>query len=117
MAEAESFACRWDAVVLVCRQCRQRGSGPDKLKTKEVAGALRRALKQAPARPRVVLTQCLGLCPKRAMTVAHIGPDQPASLWAVRSVDEASALGERWGRRGDGASEIARPAVSGSEPL
>ena len=99
--EPESFPVRWDGVVLVCRQCRQRGSGPKKLKNKDVTRALRRELKGGAARPRVVLTECLGLCPKRATTIARVGGTAAASLWAVHSIEEATALGKQLGARTD----------------
>lgn len=63
----------WDTVVLVCKDCQKRGSGPRHLKTKTALSVLRHSLRSLRPRPRVVASSCLGLCPKRALTVAVVG--------------------------------------------
>lgn len=73
---------RWQQAVLVCRQCQKRGSGPTKLKAKSLMRCIGSELESASidrrSRPRVVPTQCLGLCPKRAIATAV--PDRQGRL-------------------------------------
>jgi hypothetical protein len=76
---------RWTGVFLVCEDCRSRGSGP-KDKPKAVASAVRQESRRSGERARIVLTGCLGLCPKKATAVAHAGSASPASMVAVRSL-------------------------------
>ena len=66
---------RWEAVLLVCKSCGKRSSGPKKLKPKKLAGLVRRASKQSNTRTRVLMTTCMGLCPKAAIAVAAAGGD------------------------------------------
>lgn len=73
----------WQGVALVCRKCSKKlpgGFGPD---DEKLSKALRRALRAAGRRRalRVVEVGCLGLCPKKAVTVA-VSTD-PAALYAV----------------------------------
>ncbi len=91
-AQPEALAVGWDTVVLVCRQCRKRSSGPEDLKTRDVAAALRRAMKDAAPRPRVVLSSCLGPCPKRAMSVAVACSGEPTRVVAVRTLADVVAI-------------------------
>jgi predicted metal-binding protein len=56
--------------ILVCRKCLSRMADGRKLK-----GALKKQVKRLKPeglvkRPKVVVTSCLGICPKRAVTVA-----------------------------------------------
>jgi hypothetical protein len=76
---------RWTGVFLVCKACGKRSNGPRKLKPKELAGIVRTETKRSPERTRVVLTGCLGLCPKEAIALAHLGSGAAATLVAVRS--------------------------------
>ncbi len=87
----ERLGAPWRDVVLVCRQCQKRGNGPKVLKAKPVAAALRAALKHAPQRPRVVLTNCLGLCPRGALAVVAPSAAQGAGAYAARSEAQAVA--------------------------
>lgn len=89
----------WEAAVLVCKDCGKRSSGPRELKIKVVVSELKRSLRKARPRPRCVLTSCLGLCPKGAVAVALAGGDKPARITAIRSLDEAEAVGEEIARR------------------
>lgn len=66
-------AASWRAVVLVCKACGKRSSGPKKIKTKNAVAAARRIARSLEPRPRVLTTSCLGLCPKGALAVAMVG--------------------------------------------
>lgn len=79
----ERVQAPWEGVALVCRKCSKKlggGFGPE---DEKLAKALRRGLRAAGRRRalRVVEVGCLGLCPKRAVTVA-VSSD-PAALHAV----------------------------------
>jgi predicted metal-binding protein len=65
---------RWQAVLLVCKECGKRSNGPKHLKPKEVAALARRS-KHATTRTRVLMTTCMGLCPKSAIALAAAGAD------------------------------------------
>ena len=79
-------------VVMVCRICEKRSKGPKKLAAKEIATHLSRACRGAEvARPRIVLTSCLGACPKKAITVVAVGPDQSLGMIAFRRGDDPQA--------------------------
>jgi predicted metal-binding protein len=81
----------WTAVVLVCRDCRKRSSGPEDIKLKAALHEARRALKQSGARGRVVSSSCLGLCPKRALAVAWAGAHGAPTIAAVEHVEQVGA--------------------------
>lgn len=72
--------------MLVCKDCRKRGNGPQGLKPKAVARRARAELRGVRPRPRVVLTSCLGLCPKAALAIARVGGDAAAQLAAIDSL-------------------------------
>ena len=74
----------WDGVALVCRKCSKKLGGGFGPKGKEpLAKALRSALKNTGHRRalRVLPVECLGLCPKRAVTV--VGSKAPGHVLAV----------------------------------
>lgn len=75
----------WQAVLLVCRQCGKRSSGPKSLKAKEVVKLLRDAARAERPRPRVLATGCLGLCPKKALAIARVGGPGAARIVGVGS--------------------------------
>ena len=81
----------WGVVYLVCKACGKRSDAPKRLKPKALAGLVRRASKGDKPRPRVLLTSCLGLCPKAATAVAIAGTGLATRVIAIRSVDEADA--------------------------
>ena len=81
----------WHTLVLVCKDCRKRGNGPAD-KAKELGRACRQAGKAA--RPRVLLTSCQGLCPKRATCVSVASRDEPTRVYAIASVAAAAELGD-----------------------
>jgi predicted metal-binding protein len=76
----------WQALVLVCKSCRKRSSGPKDVKPKALALELRRAAKAARVTTRVALTTCMGLCPKGATTVAVVRRDGTTDVLAVESL-------------------------------
>jgi predicted metal-binding protein len=84
----------WKTVWLVCKDCRKRSGGHTKLKPKEVASDIKRAMRDAKPRPRIVLTACLGLCPKNALTIAVAGEGHrthAAAVAAIADVERAVA--------------------------
>ena len=88
-----SFPARWRSFVLVCGKCSRKLDGGFGKKRKHALNeALRGALKAAGRRElRVVNTGCLGLCPKRAVTIAWAG--KPGELMAVpEGTDPESVL-------------------------
>ena len=91
--EVRQLPFRLDAMVLVCKACGKRGSGPAKEgKPKKVAEAVKTGARQARLKTRVVLTGCLGLCPKKATAVVVIGKGGDPRQYAVESRDQASSL-------------------------
>ncbi|HYF60759.1 MAG TPA: hypothetical protein VEA81_17560 [Burkholderiaceae bacterium] len=90
-----AFRPKWDAVVLVCRACRKRRDVPAALAGKAVARTLREALRDLRPRPRIVLSSCLGVCPKKALALAAIGAAGTPLVVSVTDeagVDAAAAL-------------------------
>ena len=74
----------WTQVILVCRKCSKKldgGFGPKGEDT--LPQALKHALRQSGRRRsvRVIETKCLGLCPKKAVTVLPAGA--PGSMLTV----------------------------------
>jgi len=68
---AKAASAPFAEIVMVCAKCAKRqGVG-----AKAVRGGLKRALKADPRgrKVRVVETGCLGLCPKRSLTLATAG--------------------------------------------
>ncbi len=82
----------WQALVVVCKDCQKRGSGPKRLKAKDVVQSARMASKAERPRPRVIVSGCLGLCPKRAIAVARVDAASGARLVAAASADDVVAL-------------------------
>ena len=82
----------WKSVVLVCKACGKRGSGPKKGMPKEIANELRRASKATRPRPRILMTGCLGLCPKAATAVALVGDPHPTRIVAVERLAQLAEL-------------------------
>lgn len=81
--------------ILLCRPCGKRSSGPPKGATKETARGLRAAARQAGhPRPRVLLTGCMGACPKKAFAVAATAPDGRIAMLALRAGDDPAAAVE-----------------------
>jgi predicted metal-binding protein len=73
MVKTSSFATirpRRAGPVLVCRKCLKRFDDGSKLKRALKTELKRRSVGQATRRPRLVMTGCFGICPKRAVVVA-----------------------------------------------
>lgn len=88
----------WRSFVLVCGKCSRKLDGGFGRKGKlELDEALRGALKKAGRRRelRVERTGCLGLCPKRAVTIAWAG--RPGEVMVVPEGADASAVLVRLG--------------------
>lgn len=78
-------------VLLVCHDCEDRGSGPARLRSKDVRKRLREALRPAKGRLRVVATGCLGPCPKKAMTVL-LSAGGEVSVYGLQRRGQADAV-------------------------
>ena len=90
-----SLTFRLDALVLVCKACGKRDSGPRGAKPKQVAQQLKRSAKDARLKTRVVMTSCLGLCPKRATAVVAVAGAAEAGVpaqFAIESLDQVPAV-------------------------
>ncbi|MDB5731562.1 MAG: hypothetical protein JWQ03_1457 [Variovorax sp.] len=85
-------AVKFSAVLLVCGACEKRGSGPSRLRAKDVRHALKKPLGAARHTLRVVQTSCLGLCPKKAMALVAVGAGTPPVAAEVKSEAEAAAF-------------------------
>jgi hypothetical protein len=84
----------FSGAVLVCGDCEERSSGPEKLRSKDVRKCMKEAVRPAKGRVRVAVTGCLGPCPKRAMTVAVVAGAE-VHMFAVdrgRQLDPVAAL-------------------------
>jgi hypothetical protein len=77
----------WNELILVCKDCRKRSRGPD-AKAKEIAAAIKKQVGATRPRPRVVLSSCLGLCPKKATAVVVSRAGQPHRAMGVGTVAE-----------------------------
>jgi predicted metal-binding protein len=80
---------RWSTTVLICKECRKRSSGPRDLKPKAVASALKQAARGTTVRSRVMLTGCLGVCPKKALAILFVPRHGGAQIARVASVEQA----------------------------
>lgn len=78
----------WDAVLLVCKACRKRAELPASLKSKTVALEIRSVIRDRKRRPRVLLTTCLGLCPKSAVAIAVFTRGGPPRIAAVTALSQ-----------------------------
>ena len=91
--EIDSQRPSWETLLVVCRECQKRSSGPKSLKAKEVIREARQAIRAVKPRPRVVSTSCLGVCPKRAIAVATVGGANGPRIVEVADAKEmASAI-------------------------
>lgn len=61
---------RRGAPVLICKKCLGRVADGSGLKRALKSEVKRRSVAQAIKKPRIVMTGCFGLCPKRAVAVA-----------------------------------------------
>ncbi len=84
MSDLQAIPAPWQGLALVCGKCSRKLNGGFGKKGKhDLKSALRAGLKAAGRRRelRVVEVGCLGLCPKRAVTV--VGPFRPGHVLAV----------------------------------
>ncbi len=82
---------KFGGAVLVCGDCEERGSGPKKLRAREVRKDLKRHLGGVRFKVRVVESSCLGLCPKKALALAALGGAPPMAA-EVRTDDDVAAF-------------------------
>ncbi|WP_418317632.1 hypothetical protein [Piscinibacter sakaiensis] len=80
----------WQSLVIVCRACAKRSKGPKGFTAKSFAGEARRTSKDVRPRPRIILSTCLGLCPKKAQAVAVVGAGGGLRIAAMQSLDDAA---------------------------
>lgn len=90
--EAVPSSPRWRAVVLVCKACGKRSKAPKEAKPKAIAADVRRLTKGLPQRSRIVLTGCLGLCPKGATAVAVAGHAVGSRVVAIRRRSQVAVV-------------------------
>ncbi len=83
---------KFRGAVLVCGDCEKRSSGPKKLRAKDLRKDLKRQLGPARHQLRIVQTSCLGLCPKKAIALAALAPEQSAIAAEVKTQAEAAAF-------------------------
>jgi len=83
---------RLDALVMVCKACGKRSSGPQEAKPKKVAQAIKETGKAQKRKVRVVMTSCVGLCPKRATAVVVADRHGLPAQFAVERLDQASEV-------------------------
>ena len=75
----------WESLFLVCKDCRRRKDGPKHIKARPLAKEIKYQVKDGAPGARVVLTSCLKLCPKRATSVAFVGPLAKPRIAAIKS--------------------------------
>ena len=84
MTPLQPVKAPWDGVALVCKKCGKKlGGGFGPAGDQSLQKALRTALKATGRRRalRILPVGCLGLCPKRAVTI--IAPATPAHLLPI----------------------------------
>ena len=82
----------WREALLVCKDCERRSRGPKRLSAKALVKILKQACRTAQiGRPRVLLTNCMGICPKKAFTVAAFAPGTEIAMIAFHRKDDADA--------------------------
>jgi hypothetical protein len=75
----------WHSLLLVCKDCQWRKDGPKDLKAKALAKKIKHHVKDSAPRARIVLTTCLKLCPKKAISVAFVSPPAEPRIAAIKS--------------------------------
>jgi predicted metal-binding protein len=81
--------------ILICRKCLKRAADGKQIRRALKSEVKRRSAAQAAKRPRIVLTDCFGICPKRAVVLAsgatlHRG--EYLLLGGRGEIDEAAAI-------------------------
>jgi hypothetical protein len=75
--------------ILVCRKCLSRMAGGGKVKSALKKQVQRHSAGQAVKRPRLVVTGCLGICPKGAVTVASTATLRRGEYLLLRDKEQA----------------------------
>jgi predicted metal-binding protein len=88
----EELSPKWQAVFLVCKQCGERKNGPKHLKPKQLVSSIRSHVRDERPRPRILLSSCLGMCPKKAVALAYVGGERPARWLSVRKAEQLEVL-------------------------
>jgi predicted metal-binding protein len=91
-ATPEGSSPKWQAVYLICKQCGDRKNGPKRLKPKELVSSIRSHVRDERPRPRILLSSCLGMCPKKSVAIAFVGSGQPPRWLAVRKAEQLEVL-------------------------
>jgi hypothetical protein len=81
--------------ILVCRKCLKRVANGKNIKLALKAEVKRRSVAQATKRPRIVLTGCFDICPKRAVVLASgttLHRSEYLLLAGDNQIDEAVAI-------------------------
>jgi predicted metal-binding protein len=81
--------------ILVCRKCLKRVANAKNIKRALKSEVKRRSAALAIKRPRIVLTDCFGICPKRAVVLASgttLHRDEYLLLTGHDGIDEAAAI-------------------------
>lgn len=81
--------------ILVCKKCLKRFDGGRQLKRDLRAELKRRSIEGDVKRPKLVQTDCFGICPKRAVVLANgrmLDQGEYLLLADSRGVDEAAAI-------------------------
>ena len=82
--EIRTLPTPWQSIILLCGKCARKldgGYGPEKDAT--LRSALRMALKEAGHRRdvRIIETRCMGICPKKAVTV--VNASRPGIIFVI----------------------------------
>jgi predicted metal-binding protein len=83
---------KWDALFVVCKDCRRRKNGPEASKPRKLVRTIRSHSREAGRRPRAVMSGCLGLCPKGATAIAFAGRDSELRVVAVESAADLESV-------------------------
>ena len=101
--EAPDFLVKpkFGGVVVLCKACQKRSSGPAKLKAKDLRKAMRREPAPNGLRLRVVESSCLGLCPKKAIAAVAMARGGQIKMGAIRDAEQAAHLVALLDKAGD----------------
>ena len=79
--------------ILVCKKCLKRVPNGTRIKQALKAAVKHRNVAQSSRRPRVVLTSCFGICPKRAVVVASAATLNRGEYVLLRNADQVGEAG------------------------
>ena len=83
---------KFSGVVLICRECERRSSGPSKFTAKDVRKEFKRNAGDSSLRMRIVECGCLGLCPKKAIAVVASATGKTLQAAELCSAEEAPGV-------------------------